>query len=75
MPASSIPDTLLELGAAPGCQRKYQQVFMGSADYSLPLSLPSPSPAQAAGHPYRPAPQPTLTSPRDLGALRLVHHH
>lgn len=31
MPASSIPDTLLELGAAPGCQRKYQQAFVGSA--------------------------------------------
>ena len=27
MPASSIPDTLLDLRAAPGCQRKYQQAF------------------------------------------------
>lgn len=26
-PASSIPDTLSDLRAAPGCQRKYQQAF------------------------------------------------
>lgn len=42
MPASSIPDTLLELGAAPGCQRKYQQAFMGSADYSPATQPPQP---------------------------------
>lgn len=67
MPATSIPDTLLELSAAPACQRKYQQAFTGQCRllyWHTALQAPVLHTCQVTSD--RPTPQLTATSPSVL---------
>lgn len=75
MPASSIPDTLLELSAAPGCQRKFQR-FDRAAQLTLPtqpFQAPLLHPCQVTWD--APPPQRTLTSPQSPVLLLVAGHH